>query len=130
MTGSRPSVARAKDSEQALTRVSVELPLAIGRTLDYGWPNDIGAPPALHAAVEVTVGTRPHVGLITAIHHDAPNQPQKLKDIRRLICAPLPSTLIDLAQFVAHYYQVSLGMACGLITPMDAPPPPEPVACN
>ena len=128
MTGSRPSVARAKDSEQALTRVSVELPLAIGRTLDYGWPNDIGAPPALHAAVEVTVGTRPHVGLITAIHHDAPNQPQKLKDIRRLICAPLPSTLIDLAQFVAHYYQVSLGMACGLITPMDAPPPPEPVA--
>ena len=128
MTGSRPSVARAKDSEQALTRVSVELPLAIGRTLDYGWPNDIGAPPALHAAVEVTVGTRPHVGLITAIHHDAPSQPQKLKDIRRLICAPLPSTLIDLAQFVADYYQVSLGMACGLITPMDAPPPPEPVA--
>jgi len=106
----------------------VELPLAIGRTLDYGWPNDIGAPPALHAAVEVTVGTRPHVGLITAIDHDAPSQPQKLKDIRRLICAPLPSTLIDLAQFVADYYQVSLGMACGLITPMDAPPPPEPVA--
>ena len=128
MTDSAASVARASGSEQAPTLVSVELPLAIGRPLDYAWPNDIGAPPALHAVVEVTVGTRPHVGLITAIHHDAPNAPQKLKNIRRLVCAPVPSALVDLAQFVADYYQVSLGMACGLITPMDAPPPPEPVA--
>ena len=128
MTDSASSVARASGSEQAPTLVSVELPLAIGRPLDYAWPNDIGAPPALHAVVEVTVGTRPHVGLITAIHHDAPNAPQKLKNIRRLVCAPVPSALVDLAQFVADYYQVSLGMACGLITPMDAPPPPEPVA--
>ncbi len=128
MTDSHPSVPRAKDGEQALTRVSVELPLAIGRPLDYAWPNEIGTPPMLHAAVEVTVGTRPHVGIVTEIHDDASGQTQKLKNIRRLICAPLPSTLIDLAQFVADYYQVSLGMACGLITPMDSPPPPEPVA--
>ena len=106
----------------------MELPLAIGRALDYAWPNDIGAPPMLHAAVEVTVGTRPHVGIVSEIHHGAVGDSQKLKNIRRVICAPLPPTLMGLAQFVADYYQVSLGMACGLITPMDSPPPPEPIA--
>ena len=106
----------------------MELPLAIGRPLDYAWPKEIATPPALHAAVEVTVGTRAHVGVVTAIHDSASDEPHKLKSIRRLICAPLPSALIDLAQFVADYYQVSFGMACGLITPMDSPPPPEPVA--
>ena len=114
--------------ERALTRVSVELPLAIGRPLDYGWPHGIGALPALHAAVEVTVGTRPHVGVVTAIHDDALSAPQKLKDVRRLICAPLPPALFALAQFVADYYHVPLGMACGLLTPMDSPPPREPIA--
>ena len=128
MTVSQPSIPRANDSERALTRVSVELPLAIGRPLDYAWSNEISTLPQLHAAVEVTVGTRPHVGIVTAIHDAASDEPQKLKNIRRLISAPLPQALIDLAQFVANYYQVSLGMACGLITPMDSPPPPEPVA--
>ena len=108
----------------------MELPLAIGRSLDYAWPSDIGALPALHAAVEVTVGTRPHIGVVTAIHRDAADgaPPAALKTIRRLICAPLPATLIALAQFVADYYQVPLGMACGLITPMNSAPPLEPVA--
>ena len=118
------------NGEQALTRVSVELPLAIGRSLDYSWPNEIPVPPTLYATVEVTVGTRPHVGVVTAIHHSADDgaTPPTLKNIRRLICAALPPALIELAQFVADYYQVSLGMACGLITPMDLPPPLEAVA--
>ncbi len=118
------------NGEQALTRVSVELPLAIGRSLDYSWPNEIPVPPTLYATVEVTVGTRPHVGVVTAIHHSADDgaTPPALKNIRRLICAALPPALIELAQFVADYYQVSLGMACGLITPMDSPPPPEALA--
>ena len=111
-----------------LTLVSVELPLALGRPLDYAWPSEISTPPMLHAVVEVTVGTRPHVGVVTEIHDGVSDAPQRLKNVRRLICAPLPSALISLAQFVADYYQVSLGMACGLITPMDSPPPPEPVA--
>ena len=130
MNNRHPTAPRAKGGEQALTRISVELPLAIGRSLDYAWPSDIGALPALHAAVEVTVGTRPHIGVVTAIHRDAADgaPPAALKTIRRLICAPLPATLIELAQFVADYYQVPLGMACGLITPMNSAPPPEPVA--
>ena len=130
MNNRHPTAPRANGGEQALTRVSVELPLAIGRSLDYAWPSDIGALPALHAAVEVTVGTRPHIGVVTAIHRDATDgaPPAALKTIRRLICAPLPATLINLAQFVADYYQVPLGMACGLITPMNSAPPPEPVA--
>ena len=116
--------------EQALTRVSVELPLAIGHALDYAWPDQIGAPPALYSAVEVSVGTRPYVGVVTAIQVDEVEDGSPsttLKNIRRVVSASLPESLIKLAQFVADYYQVSLGMACGLITPQDAPPPPEPI---
>ena len=130
MTDVHPTARRAKSGEQALTRVSVELPLAIGRSLDYTWPIEIGLSPALYAAVEVTVGTRPHIGVVTAIDATAPDgtPPATLKAIRRLICAPLPPALIELAQFVADYYQVPLGMACGLITPMNSAPAPDPVA--
>jgi primosomal protein N' (replication factor Y) (superfamily II helicase) len=117
--------------EQALTRVSVEIPLAIGRALDYLWPTEWGASPPLHGAVEVTVGTRPHVGVVTHVYDagaDHEVAAAGLKTIRRLICPPLPAALLALAQFVSDYYQVPLGMACGLITPNDAPPPPEPAA--
>ena len=130
MTNPHRTTTRTKDGEQALTLVSVELPLAIGRALDYAWPSEIGISPALYAAVEVTVGTRPYVGVVTAIDHSVSDaaRPATLKTIHRLICAPLPSALINLAQFVADYYQVSLGMACGLITPMNSSPAPDPVA--
>ena len=130
MTGHNPSVVCAKGSEQALTRVTVELPLAIGRPLDYLWPNDIGFAACLHCAVEVTVGARPHVGVVTALIIGEATEASAwgaLKSVRRVLCSKLPATLIELAQFVADYYQVPLGMACGLITPLDGPPAPEPL---
>ena len=130
MTDGNPSAARANGGEQALTRVTVELPLAIGRPLDYLWPNDIADAPSLHSAVEVTVGTRPHVGVVTALTHADAKEAAlwgTLKSVRRVLCVALPAPLIELAHFVADYYQVPLGMACGLITPPDGSPAPEPL---
>ncbi len=114
----------------ALTKVTVEVPLAIGRALDYvaprAWNVSIGM------AVEVTVGTRPHIALVTnvaafdASERDAVEK--KLKEIRRVVSTALPQELMALAEFVANYYQVSRGVAFGLITPNAEAPAPEPFA--
>ena len=101
----------------------MELPLAIGRALDYVAPSDwyIEA----NSCVEVTVGVRPHVGVVAAVAEIDAGLAATLKPVRRVLCAELPEPLIDLAGFVAEYYQVSLGMACGLISPIEAVPTPE-----
>ncbi len=71
------------------------------------------------------MGVRPHAGVVTAVGEIDPEAAAKLKPVRRLLCAALPQSLIELARFVADYYQVSLGMACGLISPIEAAPKPE-----
>lgn len=114
---------------QALTLATVELPLAIGRPLDYLAPADL--PIEVGAAVEVTVGVRPHVGVVTALTQRPVSSPEaggRFKPIRRVLSSALPSALVSLAQFVADYYQVPFGVACSLITPIDAAPALEPVA--
>ncbi len=118
-----------KNGEQALTRITVEVPLAIdqiGRALDYTVDHD-GV--ELHGCVEVTVGVRPYAALVTAIHNEPTDSNAavgKLKPVRRVLSGALPASLVALARFVADYYQVPLGMAAGLITAADAPPAPEP----
>ena len=128
MTDAQATKPRVTTGKQALTRVTVELPLAIGRALDYAVPVELMGQVTLHSVVEVTVGVRPHAGVVTHIA-DAEDSdgPTTLKQVRRVLCSALPSTLLDLAQFVANYYQVPLGMACGLITPAEAMPSPEPI---
>ena len=131
LTNENLLTARVNHGEQVLTRITVELPLAIGRALDYLWPPELGDPPAAFSAVEVTVGTRPHVGLVTHVTQAFAAEAQawgSLKSARRVLCASLPAPLVGMAQFVADYYQVPLGMACGLITPAETAPAPEPVA--
>ncbi len=125
MTGDEPSVSSQSNSEQALTKVTVEVPLAIGRALDYLLPPGVHAP--LFSAVEISVGVRPYAGVVTASETIDSDAAAKLKSVRRVLCTPLPEPLFELARFVAEYYQVSLGMACGLITPAEAAPPPEAV---
>ena len=123
MTDAALTIAGQTSSKQALTRVSVELPLAIGRALDYFAPADWEIGP--NFCVEVTVGVRPHIGVVTAANPIDAETAATLKPVRRVICTALPEALIDLAGFVAGYYQVSLGMACGLISPMEGAPLPE-----
>ena len=123
MTDAALTIFSQGSGKQALTRVSVELPLAIGRALDYVAPTDWGITP--NSCVEVTVGVRPHVGVVTAVTEINAETTDVLKPVRRILCAALPQSLVDLAGFVAQYYQVSLGMACGLISPIEAAPAPE-----
>jgi primosomal protein N' (replication factor Y) (superfamily II helicase) len=106
---------------RALTKVTVEVPLAIGRGLDYAVPNGIDV--GRYDAVEVTVGSRSHIGLVTNVSAATADEHQRLKPVLRIIARSLPEPLVDLAQFVADYYQASFGVACGMITPADAPPP-------
>lgn len=111
-----------------LTKVTVEVPLAIdafGRALSYVLAADQHV--ELHGCVEVTVGVRAHVGLVIAIEPLAAPDP-KLKPVRRVLSGALPASLVALARFVADYYQVASGVAAGLITAIDAPPPTRPVA--
>ncbi|MGL5005661.1 MAG: hypothetical protein ACRDAM_22260, partial [Casimicrobium sp.] len=114
----------------ALTKVSVEVPLAIGRALDYVAPAvwDV----AVGMAVEVTVGARPHIALVTRVEavDIENNKPTAtpLKEVRRIVSAALPEELVALAEFLSNYYQVSRGVAFGLITPNDTPPAATPIA--
>lgn len=108
---------------RALTKLTVEVPLGIGRALDYTAPLDWAVQP--FSCVEVSVGSRPHVGLVTAISAIEDDPALKLKPIARVVSAPLPAAVVELARFVADYYQVSLGVACGLITPNDSAPPQQ-----
>lgn len=118
------------NGEQALTRITVEVPLAIdqvGRALDYTTAGDVVE---VNGCVEVTVGVRPYAALVTAVdpvpleHGDS----GRLKPIRRVLCSALPGSAVALARFVADYYQVPFGMAAGLITPAEAAPAPQPTA--
>lgn len=110
----------------ALTKLTVDVPLAIGKPLDYV----LGA--SEHAevggAVEVTVGTRSYSALVREVSIIEREEAKKLKVVKRVLCASLPNELIALAEFVARYYQVTPGVAFGLITPSDAAPPPSPIA--
>ncbi len=116
------------NGEQALTRITVEVPLAIdqvGRALDYTVAD---REVELNGCVEVTVGVRPYAALVTAVHGELTGEGDvgKLKPVRRVLSGALPTALVTLAQFVADYYQVPFGMAAGLITPADAAPAPDP----
>ena len=118
----------ATNGERALTRITVEVPLAIdqiGRALDYTVAT---GEVELNGAVEVTVGVRPYAALVTAIHGELAtgSDTGKLKAVRRVLSGALPLPLVTLARFVADYYQVPFGMAAGLITPADAAPAAEP----
>ena len=97
--------------------------MAIGRALDYVAPTDWAIAP--NYCVEVTVGVRPHIGVVTSVNAVDAETAATLKPVRRVVSTALPETLIDIAGFVAEYYQVPLGMACGLISPMEAAPSPE-----
>jgi primosomal protein N' (replication factor Y) (superfamily II helicase) len=110
----------------ALTKVTVEVPLAIGRPLDYAAPSGWAIEPG--AVVEVTVGSRAHVALVRGTTPIEADDAKKLKEVRRVISGALPRELIALAEFVGTYYQTTLGVACGLITPNDVAPNARPIA--
>ena len=80
---------------QALTLATVELPLAIGRPLDYLVPPDLDV--VVNSVVEVAVGVRPYAGVVTALTpFDASDtrEGSAFKPVRRVLCAALPVPLL------------------------------------
>ena len=82
MTDAALTISSQASGKQALTRVTVELPLAIGRALDYVAPADWDI--EANSCVEVTVGVRPHVGVVTAVAEIDTEAAEKLKPVRRM----------------------------------------------
>ncbi|MCS6997227.1 MAG: primosomal protein N' [Casimicrobiaceae bacterium] len=105
---------------RVLTSAQVEVPLALGHPLDYAVDPD--HPPELGSVVRVSVGNRTLPGVVMSI---APYDGERsLKPLGATLASALSPKLIELARFVADYYQVTLGVALGLLVP----PGPAPAA--
>jgi primosomal protein N' (replication factor Y) len=102
----------------ALTSATVEVPLALGRALDYAVEPE--SAPQVGSVVRVTVGRRSYAGVVTAVGPYA--GPHRLKPLGSVLAAPLAPALLALADFVAEYYQVTRGVAYGLLMPAAAAP--------
>lgn len=104
-----------------LTSATVEVPLALGRALDYAVEPEAALP--VGSVVRVTVGRRSYPGVVTAVGpYDGPH---RLKPLGPVLASPLAPTLLALADFVADYYQVTRGVAYGLLVPAAGPPAAE-----
>lgn len=105
----------------ALTSATVEVPLALGRALDYAVEPE--AAPPVGSVVRVTVGRRSYPGVVTAVGpYDGPH---RLKPLGPVLASPLANSLLALADFVADYYQVTRGVAYGLLVPAAGSPAVE-----
>jgi len=109
---------RVLTSAPARWAASVEVPLALGRPLDYAIEEATTVTPG--AVVEVSVGRRLYPAVVTAIGEAAGDR--ALKPIGRILASPLAPSLLELGRFVADYYHVTLGVAYGLLAP-NAPAP-------
>jgi len=87
----------------------------IGGLLTYRLVQQSGetGPPTEGALVRVPLGSRSLLGVIWAIHEQAPAdlRPDSVRDIEGLLegIAPLPAAWRQLVQFAAQYYQRSVG---------------------
>ncbi len=104
-----------------LTSVTVEVPLALGRPLDYLLPEG-RRPPPLGSVVEVHVGSRKYPAVVVSVQKHGGER--SLKPLGEEIASPLAEELRELCRFVSHYYHCTLGVAYGLATPSAAAPAP------
>lgn len=94
----------------------VALPVAAVATFDYWLPEGLDV--ARGSLVRVTLGARSMVGVVAAIAADSPVAREKLQPVRAVVALPrLPDDVVDLAHFVASYYQEPLGQALALAVP-------------
>ena len=94
----------------------VALPVAAATTFDYWVPEGLDVGPG--RIVRVTLGTRKVVGVVVAVGHDTPIAPEKLLPVTDVLAVPpLPGDVLALAEFIASYYQETLGQALALAMP-------------
>lgn len=94
----------------------VALPVAVAQAFDYWVP--AGLDLCSGSAVRVPLGKRELVGVVTALLKTATVDRARLQPVvERLDLPPLPDDVMDLARFVATYYQQAIGAACALALP-------------
>ena len=90
----------------------VALPVAAATTFDYWVPEGLDVAPG--RIVRVTLGARKVTGVVVAVGHDTTVAPEKLHPITDVLAVPpLPEDVLALAEFIASYYQETLGLALG-----------------
>ena len=99
-----------------MTVARVALPIGIDQAFDYWIPTGVQAPPG--SIVRVRLARRVLSGVVVE-HADAPTvEAARLAPIEQVSALrALPGDVIELARFVASYYQAPLGQALALALP-------------
>ncbi|HVO89176.1 MAG TPA: primosomal protein N', partial [Casimicrobiaceae bacterium] len=99
-----------------MTVARVALPIGTDQAFDYWIPTGMQAPPG--SIVRVRLARRVLTGVVIE-HADAPGvETSRLTPIEQVSALhALPGDLIELARFVASYYQVPLGQSLALALP-------------
>src|SRR5512139_2146397 len=99
-----------------MTIARTALPVAAHSLFDYWLPAGIGAGPG--SVVRVRLGPRTLTGVVVEVAEVSAVAREKLLPITEVLAVPrLPADLLELARFVAGYYQESLGLVLTLMLP-------------
>jgi primosomal protein N' (replication factor Y) (superfamily II helicase) len=94
----------------------VALPVAIAQAFDYWIPEGLSV--ARGSVVRAQLGPRSLVGVVTDIVAESEVAPERLQPLRDVVAGiELPDDVLDVAGFVATYYQEAPGMALALAVP-------------
>jgi primosomal protein N' (replication factor Y) len=94
----------------------VALPVAAATTFDYWVPEGLAI--VRGGLVRVRLAGRNLIGVVTGIANESEVTREKLAPIVDVIAGPgLPDDVLDLAAFIAEYYQESPGLAYALAVP-------------
>ena len=94
----------------------VALPVAVAATFDYWLPD--GLEVVRGSLVRVLLGGRSMVGVVVDVAAQSQVAREKLQPVRAVVpLPPLPDDVVELARFVAAYYQEPLGEALALAVP-------------
>ncbi len=105
----------------------VALPVATARAFDYWIPQGIVV--GKGSVVRAQLGGRTLVGVVVDVVDESEVDRTRLLPLRDVLPATLPEDVLDVAAFVASYYQEPAGMALALAVPPlgKAAPRPAPV---
>ncbi len=94
----------------------VALPVAAPAPFDYWVPEGLAV--ARGCMVRVRLGPRRLVGVVTGVSQESQVAREKLQPIADVVAGPpLPEDVLELAEFVAGYYQEPPGLAHALAVP-------------
>ncbi len=94
----------------------VALPFAADTTFDYWAPEALGI--ARGTVVRVPLGSRKLIGVVIDVVAASDVAPEKLLTVDSVASIPpVPDDILEMAAFVASYYQEPVGMAAALAVP-------------